>query len=818
MQRFILCLLFRLKNLKYVLVIPVLASMQVTLYAQAAKKVLNASAINEKITLDGKLDEPAWQHAEKATGFVQHDPYPGQPSIQNTEVKILYDNDAVYVGAMMYDTRPDSILKQLSPRDVFDNNNDVFGVFFDTYADNQNGFFFIVTAAGVQADAKQKFDNSDLSWNAAWFSKVAFSDKGWCVEMKIPYSAIRFPQTDVQKWGINFARIIRRCREQSFWNPVMPDQANFVSQAGIVNGIQNIVSPVRLQLLPYISAYAENYGGVNAHALDGGLDIKYGINDAFTLDMTLVPDFGQTVYDNRVLNLSPIEVRYNDNRYFFTEGLELFNKNDLFYSRRIGGTPVNFNIPTTALNANDTVTSNPQATKLYNATKISGRTEGNLGIGFFNATSAPAYATVNNFVTGTKREIETAPLTNYNEIVLDQAFKNSSYISFVNTNVVRNDTTHNADVTALLFRIADKPNRYAIDGSTDVSQLYYPHYTDIGYRYYLDVGKVSGNYTWLVSTRSISDHFNPNDMGYLDRNNIVYYNIDQYYNIYKPFWIINTQYNHINIYYNRVFNPAVFQSYGIDGSHYTTLKNYLTLGLYWLAQPENSYDYLEPRTAGRYYVYPKTYMGGGFFSSDYRKKFALDGETNYRTFSSQGRNTFYWSLTPRYRFNDKFSMIYSFSFQRQNNDVGYVDNINDSVYFGIRNINTLTSTISASYIFTNVMSLTLNGRQYWSQADYSQYKLLNADGTLGSTTYNTNNNINYNSFNVYLSFVWQFRPGSEMSVVYQNAIYTSGTNMVNDYYNDLNYTLQSPQSNSLSIKVVYYLDYLDIKKALRKSS
>ena len=785
--------------------------------ASAQKKTLNSLLITEKIVLDGNLSEPAWQRAEKATCFIQHDPYPGLPSTQRSEVSILYDNEAVYVGAMLYDEHPDSILKQLSPRDVFDNNNDAFGVFFDTYSDNQNGFFFIVTAAGVQADAKQRFDNSDLTWNAAWFSKVTINDKGWCIEMRIPYSAIRFPKIDIQKWGLNFARVIRRCREQSFWNPVMPTQSNFVNQAGVLTGIHDIVSPVRLQLLPYVSAYAENYAGVNAHTIDGGMDIKYGINDAFTLDMTLVPDFGQTLYDPRVLNLSPIEVRYNDLRYFFLEGFDLFNKDDLFYSRRIGGAPVNFNIPAGALGTNDSIITNPQTTRIYNATKISGRTSGNLGIGVFNAITAPQEAKVKNIATGAEHDIQTAPTTNYNEIVLDQAFKNNSYISLVNTNVTRSDTTHNADATAFLFRLADKGNKYAMDGSLDVSQLFYNHNTDVGYRYYLDAGKVSGNYTWLVSTRSVSDHFNPNDMGYLDRNNIVYYNIDQYYNIYKPFWNFVNVSNHLNIYYNRVFNPAVFQSYGFDGSHNATLKNYLTLGVYWAAQPEKSYDYLEPRTAGRDYVYPSTYMGGGFFSSDYRKKFALDGESNYRWFGTSGRNTFYWSLTPHYRFSDKFSMIYSFSYTNQHNDVGYVDNVNDSIYFGTRNINTLTNTLTASYIFTNVMSLSLNERHYWSQANYSTYNFLNNDGSLAATPYNTNHDINYNSFNVYLSFAWQFRPGSEMDIVYQNAIYTSGANIINDYSGDVNYMFQSPQSNSLSVKVVYYLDYLDIRKAFRKN-
>ena len=115
------------------------------------------------------------------------------------------------------------------------------------------------------------------------------------------------------------------------------------------------------------------------------------------------------------------------------------------------------------------------------------------------------------------------------------------------------------------------------------------------------------------------------------------------------------------------------------------------------------------------------------------------------------------------------------------------------------------------------MSLSLNERHYWSQADYSSYRFLTADGLLSNAPYNTNHDINYNSFNVYLSFVWQFRPGSEMSVVYQNSIYTSGTNIINDYTNDVNYMFQSPQSNSLSVKVIYYLDYLDVRRAFRRA-
>src|SRR5258705_10304557 len=164
-------------------------------------------------------------------------------------------------------------------------------------------------------------------------------------------------------------------------------------------GIKYIKPPLRLSFSPYFSSYVNNYPyntpGIKntTTSLNGGMDVKYGINDAFTLDMTLIPDFGQVQSDNQVLNLSPFEVKYNENRSFFTEGTELFNKGNLFYSRRIGGTPIHFGDVSGQLGANERVLKNPTESKLINATKVSGRTTKGLGVGFFNALTKPMYAT-----------------------------------------------------------------------------------------------------------------------------------------------------------------------------------------------------------------------------------------------------------------------------------------------------------------------------------------------------------------------------------------------------------------------------------------
>lgn len=804
-------------SFKYYILLFILLTIGLYSHAQQLKKSVKACRIPTPIIIDARLNDSAWSCADKATGFIQLSPYPGEPSTQQTEVSIFYDDNAVYIGAMLYDTHPDSILKQLTARDNFEyNNTDAFGVTFDTYGDRQNGFAFIVTAAGVQADAKIKFDGFDYSWNAAWFSRTRITDKGWCVEMKIPYSALRFPRTAVQNWNVNFTRTIRRIREKSYWNNVQPGVSNYFSQAGELHDIHDIISPVRLALLPYLSGYGQSYAGATSQTINGGLDIKYGINESFTLDMTLVPDFGQTLYDNKVLNLSPVEVRYDERRYFFTEGTDLFNKNDLFYSRRVGGTPINYSRLTSTIDSTETILQNPSTTRIYNATKISGRTNTNLGIGFFNAISAPAYASVLDTVTSKERRVQTSPLTNYNVIVLDQAFKNNAYISFINTNVLRKDNSYNANVSALLFRFTDKQNRYAVNGSTDVSDIIADK-ADVGYRYYLSVAKTRGNYQAQLYTQTISDRFNPNDLGYLARNNLTYYALNQSYNIYKPFWIANNGSVNFNISYNKIFNPDVFYSFNMNGSENLTLKNFLSLGSYWESRPVSTNDYFEPRTPGRYYVYPAYLNIGGYISSDYRKKFALDLEYYRTDWATPGRDADYYNVSPRYRFSDKFSMVYAATFEVDRKNVGYVNNINDSIYLGTRKVTTLTSSVNATYIFNNRMSLSLDARHYWSQARYSSYSLLNNDGTLSPSNYNQDHNINFNSFNIYTSFVWQFKPGSEMSIVYQNSIYSSGSEIINDYFNNIQHTLSSPQTNSLSVKVIYYLDYLALKSALRRA-
>ena len=390
-------------------------------FSQTPKKTLHTKFCSEKITVDGKLNEEIWANAEIATNFTMTSPDNGKPESKDrrTEVKVVYDNDAIYIGAVLYDNEPTKIRKELTSRDNWPT-ADMFAVFLNGYNDSQQESRFIVSAAGVQLDCIYTNNNGeDYSWNAIWDSHVEITNYGWVVEMKIPYAAVRFSSDKKQTWGLNFFRDVSRDRQQFSWNLIDNKINNESVQAGILDGIENIETPTRLFLIPYSSYYVNSSKEQTTGKIKGGLDLKYGINDAFTLDAIMVPDFGQTAFDNVVLNLSPFEQQFGENRPFFTEGTDLFNKGGIFYSRRIGGGP-----STSAnLGTDEIFTKNPATVNLLNALKISGRTKNGLGIGVLNAVTDKTYAEITNTATGVQRKELVEPLANYNVMVLNQRFR-----------------------------------------------------------------------------------------------------------------------------------------------------------------------------------------------------------------------------------------------------------------------------------------------------------------------------------------------------------------------------------------------------------
>lgn len=786
------------------------------------EKRLQIDSLNGIIKIDGIIDEEAWEAVPIANGFYQTDPNPGKYATQKTEVKMVYDHSAIYISARMYETKPDSINNFLSDRDDF-GNADYFIVVFNTYRDGINGDGFAVSPAGVQIDIKYSVEGESNTWDAVWESATTIDEKGWVAELKIPYSALRFPEGDAQIWGVNFGRRIRRKRENSWWNYINPAIDGFLTQTGRVEGINNIEPPVRLFFFPYTSAYLEHNssdGGSTSSSFNGGMDIKYGLNDAFTLDMTLIPDFGQARFDNQVLNLSQFEVQFNENRQFFTEGLELFNKAGIFYSRRVGGRPFYLNKVQDQLKKNEEIVDVNIQSQLLNATKISGRNSNGLGIGVFNAVESQEHAIVENKESGERRKELANPMTNYNVTVFDQVLRKNSFVTLTNTNVMRSGVARDANVAQLDWQLANKANKYAISGRGGVSHLFEESGLNDGYNYAMSVAKISGNFTANVNYEQISDEFNPRDLGFLNIRNIKRTNYSMRYAVYEPFSIFNFARHNFDIIYERLYRPDRFVNFGMSWSTVYSLKSFHAIGLNAAIEPIKTNDYFETRSFQQYYKYPINYSFGGFFSSDYSRPFALDINMQRRIFDEPSRHNFSYEISPRFRPNDKLFIVLSYNDFVRNNEMGYVNYIDDSIYFGRRKVVEKESAVRADYTFNNKMSMALNLRHYWSTVTYNRFNLIDRNnGDLLDTDYSAEDypeglsDASFNAFNVDLVFNWRFAPGSDISVVWKNIILSQGEPLELNYYENIEQVLNAPQINNFSIKVLYFIDYLNLKRS-----
>jgi len=641
------------------------------------KKAQAARAVSE-IEIDAVLDEESWKNAPVSTGFTTLQPNPGLPASQRTEVRILYDNTGLYIAAYLYDENPDGIQMELSERDDL-GNTDWFGIYIDAYRGGINGVSFILTPAGVQRDSKYSAFGQDRNWDAVWESAARITNRGWIAEIRIPYAAIRFPRAEEQVWGINFGRSIQRENQRSYWNAIDPQIDGFLNQAGYLRGIRNITPPIRLQATPFLAVYGQHYHDqdddpVNSfgQTVSGGMDVKYGISDAFTLDMTLIPDFGESQSDNQVLNLSPFEVRFSENRQFFTEGTELFNKGGLFYSRRIGGRP-NFTsrVSSDQLLPEEELVSLPAKTQLFNATKVSGRTPKGLGIGVFNATSGKTFATVRSDEGG-EREVLVDPLTNYSVFVLDQNLPNNSFATLINTTVLRDGEFYDANVTGAVANLRNKAQSVEVEGSYKLSQQYYNDSVALGHAFNVGIEKISGNFNFGASYNEESDTYDINDLGFLSNNNERSARLSASYRQFDPFLIFNNARIGTTLRYRQLYNPGEYTGFNINFWSGAEFKNFWNFNLWGNFEPVATYDFFEPRVDGRFYRNPTYNRFGFWMGTDGRKRLRLSGRITYNNYGEVGRNDLSRSFSTRFRVNDKLNMRAEFELTDRRGDVGYV--------------------------------------------------------------------------------------------------------------------------------------------------
>ena len=785
------------------------------------KKKLHTKRISGNISIDGQLNEAEWQNAEIATDFVMLEPDNGKAidPTKKTDVRVLYDDEAIYIGAILNDNEPEKIMREITQRDD-DGATDFFGLSVNGYNDGQQEFRFIVTAAGVQWDANaNSTTGEDASWDAIWESNVKVTEKGWSVEIKLPYSALRFSKEQKQTWGIQFFRQLRRFRQLYTWNYVNNNKGSLEQQSGELEGIEDIKTPTRLFFFPYASTYVSNSKEEGTKTeFKGGMDIKYGINDAFTLDAILIPDFGQTAFDNQILNLGPFEQQFNENRPFFTEGTDLFNKGNLFYSRRIGGKP---SLRRGQLNStkgeDEIIVDYPEKINLLNALKVSGRTKKGLGIGVLNAVTEKTEATIKDTITNARRHQVIEPLANYNILTLDQRFNKNSSVSFINTSVIRNGEFRDANVSALVFDLNTKKNTFNLSGDFKFSHV--NEYKDLenrnGYNTSLSFAETSGKVRFSVTTNYITKQFDNNDLGINFQTNYLGTYGNLHYRILKPTKIFNSLTANMNINSQFQNETGKLQAGNINFNLNSTFKNNDGFGAGLFIRPFEVHDFYAPQQEGRYVTYPKYYETWSYYSSNYNRKFAFDFNPWIGTTSEVDRNSYGFSFSPRYRFSNKLLVILGYDYSKENNTVGFYDHQEDGdIIFEKRNINTSTVYLRSKFAINNKMTINVNTRYYWSYVDGKGFKELQEDGSLNNITLAEPSGQDFSSWNLDCSYSWWISPGSQLNVLYRN---NSGnyegslTNVDKNLSRNFQHLFGDKLNHTFSISLRYFLDFNRVK-------
>lgn len=453
----------------------------------AARREATATALGgQSIQVDGRLDEPIWSTAPEIGGFTQKDPLEGQPAATRTEVRFVYDGDALYVGARMHSLGRSDIQAPSSRRDNPGNAERLI-ISLDSYHDRRTAYSLGVTAAGTRFEYYHSSDdeyNRDYSFNPVWEAKTHIDETGWTVEMRIPFSQLRFNAGDAQTWGLNLNRFIPSRNEDDYWVYVPKNETGWSSRFGDLVGLGGIRPTRRLELLPYFATNSTLRGDPDPadpfhdrFSVDTrvGGDLKMGLGPNLTLDATINPDFGQVDADPAVVNLSAVEVFFDERRPFFTEGAQLLRGNGAgyYYSRRIGAPPRG--------DADGDYVDVPQAATILGAAKVTGRLQSGTSIGVLAAFTDNEVARTYESATDTYGETEVAPTSGYGVLRAQQEFgRNQSTIGAILTGVHRSIDrnsplngllTHDAVTGGIDWNLRFKGGAYSLRGALGGSHI-----------------------------------------------------------------------------------------------------------------------------------------------------------------------------------------------------------------------------------------------------------------------------------------------------------------------------------------------------------
>ena len=526
-------------------------------------------AAGARPVLDGRLDEPAWATATPITQLLQRDPNEGAPATEAAAVRILYDADALYIGARLFDSAPRDIIARLGRRDA-NTHSDEFRVLLDSYHDHRTAFEFTVNAAGVKRDLLLGDDGgySDDMWDAVWEAATAVESLGWTVEIRIPLSQLRFSGLRQQVWGVRVEGWIPRKNELDMFPLVKKTESGVASRFADLAGLEDLPTPKRVELLPYVVGHSQYdtpsspsnpFDRGSTYLGGAGADLKYGVTSNLTLDATINPDFGQVELDPAFVNLTQYEVELEERRPFFVEGGNIFgfagngggfaklgDRPQFFYSRRIGQPPQG--------SADGDFVDMPSNSTILGAAKLSGRRANGWSIGVLDAVTAREWATVvDTGPSGLRQRDEVEPLTNYFVGRLKRDLRQgNTTLGLVATAVNRDLDTPSLDMLAgsayaggvdLFHRWGHKTYTLAasfggsyIQGSPlalqqaqQSSARYYGrpdaksfHYDSLrtslaGITGDAYLNRVGGPWTWSIGGEFVSPGFEVNDLGFQER-------------------------------------------------------------------------------------------------------------------------------------------------------------------------------------------------------------------------------------------------------------------------------------------------------------
>ncbi len=801
-----------MKSIRLLFIIPLL------LYAGNNPKQAVAVRTPVAPTIDGILNEPEWILAQPVTDFTQRDPREGEPATERTEIRILYDNEALYFGCTMYDSDPSKIVARLARRDD-EVESDVISIRIDSYHDHQTAFEFTVLASGVKVDILQYNDgrSEDESWDPVWDVRTRLTSEGWVAEIRIPFSILRFPDRHEHEWGIQFIRRISRKQERDHWALVRKRESGFVSRFGHLVGLRDIPVPTNLEFIPYgVSSNrflpkSPTYPEGRDYTANAGFDLKYRPG-WLTVDATVNPDFGQVEADPAVLNLTTFETFYPERRPFFIEGIQIFRFGTfggtgsgpgMFYTRRIGR-PLSVRPPSGGYIAKE-----PRVATILGAAKVSGKTPGGLSVGFLEAITKEERATIVD-AGGRKSDVLIEPLTNYSVLRLRQDVLDNSNIGMIATSVNRRSewpaVTGGVDWTLRFLE-----STYRVDGFFAGSRTTTAQRERVsGTAGRLSINKDGGEH-WRGSLSGdfTSKTYNINDIGFFRRPNDygavaqVLYRDDRVTE-WKRFWSVGTRYH-----YRKNFDGAeLFHQLSAEAS--VTFPNYWELN-FEAEVDQGKYDDRETRGYGLYRK-PERRRVELRFETDPRLLLVAEGNLTLGTLVGDGSFSEY-QLRLEVRPLSNLTLQFRLSHSRRDAEFAWVANsttplLSNGTGFSIfadRTTREWDFTSRGSFVFTRDLTLQYYIQIFFAKGTFANYAVMTSPDSFVPYAGYRREDLSELSFHSNLVLRWEFLPGSTAYLVWSQARNGDRGSFSTPLSNDLRNTFALPMENVLLLKISYWL-------------